>query len=105
LTTGMTTSFWESSATFKRCTAEKASFVLLNYIDLGLTVLATNLGMPELNPLTRLLINIPALLIVFKIAIPLLIAWLIPGKLLLPSIALLAIVAIWNIKELLVFLF
>jgi hypothetical protein len=101
----MTTSFWESSATFKRCTAEKASFVLLNHIDLGLTVLATNLGMPELNPLTRLLINIPALLIVFKIAIPLLIAWLIPGKLLLPSIALLAIVAIWNIKELLVFLF
>lgn len=101
----MTTSFWDSSATFKRCTAEKASFVLLNHIDLALTVLAINLGLPELNPFVKFLINIPVLLIVYKIAIPLLIAWLIPGKLLLPSIALLAIVAIWNIKELLVFLF
>ena len=101
----MTTDFWESTATFKKCTAEKASFVLLNHIDLGLTALAMNLGLPELNPFVRFLVNIQALLIIFKIAIPLLIAWLIPGKLLLPSIALLAFVAIWNIKELLVFLF
>jgi hypothetical protein len=33
-----------------------------------------------------------------------LLAWLMPGKLLLPSIGLLVIVVIWNIKELILFL-
>ena len=97
----MTANLWDSSATFRRCTAEKASFVFLSQFDLILTVLALYLGFSELNPFIRYLVNIPALLLVVKIAIPLLIAWLIPGKLLLPSIALLALAAIWNIKELL----
>jgi hypothetical protein len=44
------------------------------------------------------------LLVTIKLLVPLLIAWLMPGKLLLPSIALLAVIAIWNIKELVVFL-
>ncbi len=101
----MTANLWDSSATFRRCTAEKASFVLLNQFDLTLTVLAVYLGLSELNPLIRQLVNIPILLLVVKLALPLLIAWLIPGKLLLPSIALLTLVIIWNIKELVVFLF
>jgi len=33
-----------------------------------------------------------------------LIAWLMPGKLLLPSIAVLALIVIWNVKEMVVFL-
>jgi len=101
----MTANLWGSAATFRRCTAEKASFVLLNQFDLTLTVLAVYLGLSELNPFIRHLVNIPILLLVIKLAFPLLIAWLIPGKLLLPSIALLTLVIIWNVKEVVLFLF
>jgi hypothetical protein len=101
----MTANLWESTATFRHGTAEKASFILLNQFDLILTVLAVYLGFSELNPFIRYLVNIPILLLVFKLAIPLLIAWLIPGKLLLPPIALLALVTIWNVKELCLFLY
>jgi hypothetical protein len=101
---GTATNWFESSATFKRCTAEKASFILLSQFDLALTILAMYLGFTEINPLMNFLIHIPVLLLLIKLVIPVLIAWLIPGRLLLPSIALLALVAIWNIKELLVFL-
>jgi hypothetical protein len=101
---GMATNWFESSATFKSCTVEKASFILLSQFDLALTILAMYLGFAEINPLMSFLIHIPVLLLLVKLVIPILIAWLIPGRLLLPSIALLALVAIWNIKELLVFL-
>lgn len=100
---GMESSWWDSSATFKRCTAEKTSFILLCTFDLTLTVLAISLGFVELNPLVRYLVHIPALLLVVKLAIPVLIAWVMPGRLLWPSIALLCLVVIWNIKELLIF--
>jgi uncharacterized membrane protein (DUF485 family) len=100
----MTPSWWDSSATFRRCTAEKASFVLLNQVDLTLTVLAIYLGFTELNPFMRYLIHVPAVLLVVKLAIPLLIAWLMPGRVLLPSIALLALVIIWNTKEVFLYL-
>jgi hypothetical protein len=77
---------------------------LLNQLDLTLTVLAIYLGLTELNPLIIYLFHIPALLIVVKLIIPLIIAWLMPGKLLLPASALLVLIAIWNIKELIAFL-
>ncbi len=101
----MTANLWDSAATFRRGTAEKASFVLLNQFDLTLTVLAVYLGLSELNPFIRHLVNIPILLLVIKLAFPLLIAWLIPGKFLMPSIALLTLIIIWNVKELVLFLF
>jgi len=101
----MIANLWDSSATFRRGTVEKASFVLLNQFDLTLTALAMYFGFSELNPFVRHLVNIPILLLVIKLAIPLLIAWLIPGKLLLPSIALLILVIVWNVKELILFLF
>jgi hypothetical protein len=101
----MTANLWDSSATFKRCTAEKASFIILNQFDLTLTALAIYLGFSELNPFVRHLGNLPILLLAIKLVMPLLIAWLIPGKLLLPSIALLILVIIWNVKELILFLF
>ena len=100
----MTTNLWESAGTFRYRTAEKVSFVLLNQFDLTLTVLALYLGFSEVNPFIRHLVSIPILLLIIKLAVPILIAWIIPGKLLLPSIALLALVVIWNIKELLLFL-
>jgi len=101
---GMEASWWDSSATFKRCTAEKTSFILLCGFDLTLTVLAMQLGLAELNPFIRYLVQIPALLLVVKLAIPVLIAWLMPGRLLWPSIGLLILVVIWNIKELVIYL-
>jgi hypothetical protein len=101
---GVATGWFESAGTFRRCTAEKASFVALCVFDLALTVLAIYLGFAELNPFVRFLIGIPVLLLVVKLIVPLLIAWFMPGKLLLPSIALLALIAGWNIKELVVFI-
>jgi hypothetical protein len=100
----VTTNWWDSSTTFKRCTVEKVSFILLSVFDLGLTVLAMYLGLWELNPIVRLLVHIPVMLVVVKLAIPVLIAWVMPGRLLWPSIAALALVIIWNIKELVFFL-
>ena len=96
----MKANLWGSAATFRRCTAEKASFVLLNQFDLTLTVLAVYLGLSELNPFIRHLVNVPILLLIVKLAIPFLIAWLIPGKLLLPSIALLTLIIVWNAEGL-----
>ena len=100
----METSWWNSSATFRRCTREKVLFILLCAFDLTLTVVAVSMGLLELNPFVRYLIQIPVLLLVIKLVIPVLIAWLLPGRLLWPSIALLALVVVWNIKELAVFL-
>jgi len=96
--------WWESTATFKKCTTLKASFILLCLLDLALTVVAINFGLFEMNPFVRYLFNLPALLVIIKLVIPLLIAWLIPGRFLLPSIALLAFVFVWNVKELVLFL-
>jgi hypothetical protein len=100
----MVTNWWDSSATFKRSTPEKASFILLCAFDLILTILAMYLGLWEMNPFIKLLVQIPILLLLVKLVIPVLIAWLMPGRLLLPSIALLILVVIWNIKELVIFL-
>ena len=101
----MTANLWGSAATFRCCVAEKVSFVLLNQLDLALTVFAVSMGFYELNPLVRSLLAAPLLLLLIKIALPLLIAWLAPGKLLLPAIILLCLVVSWNVKELLIFLF
>jgi hypothetical protein len=100
----MTVGWFESAGTFRRCTAEKVSFVTLCVFDLLLTVLSMYLGFAELNPSVRFMVHIPVLLLAVKLFIPILIAWFMPGKLLLPSIALLALIAAWNIKELVIFL-
>ena len=100
----MTANLFASAATFRRCVPEKVSFILLNQADLVLTVLAVSYGFYELNPVMRYLVTMPVMLLVFKLAIPLLIAWLAPGRFLLPAIALLSVVVCWNIKELFLFL-
>ena len=104
-TTTITRSWWDSSATFKRCTGEKVSFIILAEADLLLTVLAVFLGFTELNPVVKFLFQVPVLMLVVKGFIPVLIAWAIPGRLLWPSIGLLALVFLWNAKELVVSLF
>jgi hypothetical protein len=100
----MTTGIFASAATFKRCTAWKTAFIALGLVDLLLTLAAVNLGLSEINPFIRLALQSPALLLVIKLFIPVLIAWLIPGKLLIPSIILLGLIIVWNIKELSIFL-
>ncbi len=99
----LATGWWESSATFKRGTWEKLSFIFLCVFDLILTLMALNLGLSEVNPLVRFLVQIPALLWIVKLFIPVIIAWILPGRLLWPSIALLFIVVIWNLKELVLY--
>jgi hypothetical protein len=100
----MTTDWWDSATTFKKCTLEKVSFILLSIFDLALTVLAMHLGLWEMNPLMRFLVHLPILLVVVKFVVPVLIAWVMPGRLLWPSLGALVTVIIWNIKELVVFL-
>ncbi len=92
-----------TAMTFKNGKAEKLSFLLLNMLDLGLTLLAASMGWVELNPITRHLLEVSYQLYVIKIGIPLLLAWLLPGKLLIPAMVVLAFVIGWDIKELCVF--
>lgn len=96
--------WWNSSATFRRCTLEKVTFVTLSAVDLVMTLVAMRLGFAELNPMMSFLLGIPALLVFVKLLLPVLLAWLMPGRLLWPSIALLAAVFIWNLKELIAYL-
>jgi len=85
--------------------ALKASYVFLHQFDLILTMLAASLGLTELNPLIRGLLGAPLYLMAIKLAMPLFIACLFPGKYLIPAILFLAMVVGWNVKELLFLLF
>jgi len=93
---------WDSALTFRRGLGTKVSFVLLNLFDLVLTTFALSLGFYELNPWMRSLAASPLQLLLVKLAIPILIAWIVPSRLLMPAIALLILVVGWDVKELLV---
>jgi hypothetical protein len=95
----LSSSLLYSAITFRRCIPEKMGFVVLNCLDLLLTLFAINIGCQELNPVMRAALQYPGLLLVTKIALPAFVAWLVPGKWLLPAIALLAVVVGWDIKE------
>jgi hypothetical protein len=97
------TNLLASAVTFKKATPEKLAFIILNMIDLGLTLFATSFGAHELNPLMHQMLATPYMMYVVKLIIPLFLAWLLPGKILIPSIALLAVVVGWNIRELLIY--
>ncbi len=100
----MTSYLWQSAGTFRKCTAEKTSFILLCQLDMALTLFALSIGFHELNPLIRDLADAPLQFLLVKSVIPFFIAWLTPGRFLLPSIGLLTLVVGWNIKELLFWL-
>ena len=78
----------------------KFSYVFLHQVDLILTVLATSAGFSELNPIIKSMLGAPSELLLVKLIIPLFIAWLVPGKFLLPAVLLLSAVVGWNLKEL-----
>jgi hypothetical protein len=94
-----------SAITFKRATPEKMAFIILNLIDLSLTLFAASIGAREINPLMNRMLTAPYQMYMAKLVIPVLLAWLLPGKILIPSIALLALVVGWNVRELLLFFF
>ena len=79
----------------------KLIYLSLHLVDLVLTVTAAHYGFPELNPFMRASLSSPSQLAIFKFGIPLLISWLVPGKLLIPGIVLLFGIVGWNVKELL----
>ena len=91
----------ENHAARSRGLGLKVSYVLLHQVDLILTLFAVSVGFSELNPVMRSLLHSPLQLFVFKLVIPLLIVWLVPSKFLIPALAFLALVVIWNVKEIL----
>ncbi|MBM3940897.1 MAG: hypothetical protein FJ318_08455 [SAR202 cluster bacterium] len=89
-----------SAATFRRDWSYKLAFVALVYFDLALTLLALSLGFRELNPVFARMLGEPVLLLAVKLLLPLSIVYLVPGKLLLPSFAVLGLVTAWNLSTL-----
>ena len=98
-------SIWKSDRENTWCLVIKAAYIILHQLDLILTALAVSLGLSELNPLMKDILASPPQLVVIKLVIPLFIAWLVPGKLLIPAVAILGTVLGWNVKELLLVLF
>ncbi len=91
-----------SVAQFKKGLSIKVAYVLLHQADILLTSFAVSAGFREFNPLIGLL-DTPARLLIFKLIIPLIIAWLVPARLLLPAILLLLLVIGFNLSQLLFF--
>jgi hypothetical protein len=85
---------------FKKGLGIKVAYVLLHQADILLTNFAVSAGFKELNPVIRGLLDTPFQLLVLKLIIPLIIAWLVPAKLLLPALLLLLVVIGLNLREL-----
>ena len=77
------------------------TYISLQLIDLGLTIMAAGSGYNELNPFIRGLLDAPLQLFMVKLIIPASIALLVPGKFLIPGVLLLSLIVGWNVKELL----
>jgi len=96
---------WESNGKYLSDSTLKVSYVSLHLVDLILTQIGIYLGFSELNIVMKGLLANPLQLLAFKLALPVFIAWLVPGKFLIPAIVLLLLVVGWDIKELLLWLF
>ena len=89
-----------SVAQWKKGLSIKVAYVLLHQADILMTNFAISAGFKELNPVIRGLLDTPVQLLVFKLIIPLIIAWLVPAKLLLPALVLLLVVIVFNLTQL-----
>jgi hypothetical protein len=89
-----------TTATFSRSAGYKFTFIALGLADLFLTLYAVSAGYVERNPVFESLLDNPAGLFLLKVAVPTAIAWLVPARLLAPSIGLLLAVLGWNIAQL-----
>ena len=89
-------------AELKKGLTLRVAYVVLQQADLLMTRFAISSGFEELNPVMRSLFETPAQLLLFKLVIPVIIAALVPAKLLLPALMLLLMIIVWNLKELIV---
>lgn len=96
---------WESNNKYLSSFNIKISYVWLHLMDLILTNIGISLGLSEINMWMKNLLTAPWQLLTFKLAIPILIAWLVPSKFLVPAVLLLLMVVCWDIKELIILLF
>ena len=78
----------------------KLSFFLLQIADFTLTETAVSLGLVERNPLINHLLSLPLQLVIVKLLIPAFIAWIVPGKWLIPAVILLTLVTAVNFTQL-----
>jgi hypothetical protein len=78
----------------------KSLYVLLQGVDLAMTLMAAYLGYAELNPFIHSLLASPLHLVLIKLVIPLAIVLVLPGKYLVPAVGLQSLIIGWNIKEL-----
>lgn len=88
-----------SVATFRHGTRLKVAFIAAVYLDVALTYLARAIGFTELNPVMASLLEDPERLLLVKGMFPVALAWLVPDRLLLPSVAFMIGVAGWNLSQ------
>jgi hypothetical protein len=67
--------------------------------DLTLTLMAARNGWVELNPVMRASLQSLYQIAIFKFAIPILVSWFVPGRLLIPAILLLCGILGWNFHQ------
>ena len=89
-----------SAAEFKKGWIIKVTYVILHQTDMLLTNFAISAGFIEANPIISDLLDKPVQLLVFKLIIPVIIAWLVPARLLLPALGVLLVVLGFNLREL-----
>ena len=87
-------------AEWKKGLGVKIAYVIMHQADILLTSFALSTGFRELNPVIRGVIDTPVQLLAIKLLIPLIIAWLVPARLLLPALGLLLVVIIFNLTQL-----
>jgi hypothetical protein len=87
-------------AEWKKGLGIKAAYVLLHQTDILLTAFAVSIGAKEINPVINASLDTPAVLLALKLFIPLVIAWLVPAKLLIPAIVLLLAIIGFNLAQL-----
>ena len=82
-------------------TALKVAFLTLQMADLTLTLMAARNGWVELNPVMRASLSSLYKVALFKFAVPVLVSWFVPGRLLIPAIVLLCGILGWNFHQIL----
>lgn len=80
-------------------TGLKVAFLTLQMADLMLTLVAARSGWVELNPVMRAQLDALYKIMLFKFAVPVLVSWFVPGRLLAPAILLLCGILGWNLHQ------
>ncbi len=80
-------------------TALKVAFLTLQMADLTVTLMAARNGWVELNPVMRASLQSLYKVALFKFAVPILVSWFVPGRLLVPAILLLCGILGWNFHQ------